>query len=250
MKQQNINQWPKCTMDELTGTFEITKLPDDISIAYDQQGVSEFWASKKTLEQLSVPQQSSNDFIIQWDDIQALYTIVERAFAKKVDKAGSPYIGHCAFVAQYAYQLGQQYAELHDFKDHQYPKLCYIVGLCHDVIEDCDQCYVDEVLDCIRERFNKYLTSSIIIAALQILTRRDDEKYSAYMKRIETNLLAMIVKCADTKHNSMFVRFKDVPERKMEGGSADVTIDRCLKYYKQYVKLYSKIFEIFESPRY
>ena len=67
-----------------------------------------------------------------------------------------------------------------------------IVALLHDVVED-----TPITLDDLRDKGY----SDEIIVAIDALTRRTDETYSAYIERLSNNKLARRVKIADLQHN-------------------------------------------------
>lgn len=116
---------------------------------------------------------------------------VKVLFSDKVDKAGCAYYGHCEFVASYSYNyalalgLGEEKASL-----------LYLVGLCHDVLEDTDTT---------EEELSSYIGEEAL-ALVKILTNRGDD-YDAYFSSVKKNRLASIVKLADATHNADITRF-------------------------------------------
>lgn len=100
---------------------------------------------------------------------------VEDLHHGQYDKIGAPYILHPVFVAE---QMDTEKAT--------------IVALLHDVIED-----TSITLNDLRNR--GYLDE--IVAAIDALTRRTGETYSAYIERLSNNKLARRVKIADLQHN-------------------------------------------------
>lgn len=100
---------------------------------------------------------------------------VEELHHGQYDKIGAPYILHPIFVAD---QM--------DTEDET------IVALLHDVLED-----TPITLNDLRNR--GYLDE--IVAAIDALTRRTGETYSAYIERLSNNKLARRVKIADLQHN-------------------------------------------------
>lgn len=100
---------------------------------------------------------------------------VEELHHGQYDKIGAPYILHPVFVAD---QMDTEEAT--------------IVALLHDVIED-----TSITLNDLHNR--EY--SDEIVAAIDALTRRTDETYSAYIERLSNNKLARRVKIADLQHN-------------------------------------------------
>ena len=67
-----------------------------------------------------------------------------------------------------------------------------IVAVLHDVVEDSD-ITIDDLKDC--------GVSESVIAALEILTRKDGEAYSEYIERVRYFSLSKAVKIADLEHN-------------------------------------------------
>lgn len=100
---------------------------------------------------------------------------VEEFHHGQYDKIGAPYILHPVFVAE---QMDTEKAT--------------IVALLHDVIED-----TSITLDDLRDKGY----SDEIIVAIDALTRRTGETYSAYIERLSNNKLARHVKIADLRHN-------------------------------------------------
>lgn len=100
---------------------------------------------------------------------------VEELHHGQYDKIGAPYILHPVFVAE---QMDTEKAT--------------IVALLHDVIED-----TSITLDDLRDKGY----SDEIIVAIDALTRRTGETYSAYIERLSNNKLARRVKIADLRHN-------------------------------------------------
>lgn len=178
------------------------------------------------------------------NDINRLYIIVNSLFQDKVDKAGSPYINHCSFVAFNAYKLALMYSQNFEFAD-----MCYIVGLCHDIMEDCDDDQVKALVDFIKDMWGDDInTSKLIIDSIKVLTKRDGEKYSEYFERVKIHPIARIVKCADALHNSNITRFsqRQIGEYS-QSGELDALIKRCKKYHKRYEKLVSAIEQYYKE---
>ena len=102
------------------------------------------------------------------------------AHNKQYDKCGIPYIYHPIIVAE-------------QMKDEK----STIVALLHDVVEDTDMSleYLSGIFD------------TEIINAIDAITRRDNEKYFDYIKRVKQNNIARKVKIVDVKHNMQQDRF-------------------------------------------
>lgn len=97
------------------------------------------------------------------------------AFAGEKDKAGRPMIGHAARVAGYVNTPNEQ-----------------IVAWLHDVVEDGHYGLEELAADGF---------SRNVIAAIDAITRRDEESYEDYIDRVAANKLARTVKLADLFDN-------------------------------------------------
>jgi (p)ppGpp synthase/HD superfamily hydrolase len=105
---------------------------------------------------------------------QAIQLAVE-AHRGQTDRYGSPYILHPLRVMQ---RVRSDTAR--------------ITAVLHDVVEDTPYTFSD-----LRERG----FSSTVVAAVDRLTRRDDEPYEAFIERIKPDALAVEVKIADLEDN-------------------------------------------------
>lgn len=112
--------------------------------------------------------------------------IAYKAHEGQTDKAGVPYIFHPIHIAE---QMDSE-------------ESC-VVALLHDVIEDSD--ITLEIL-------SKYFNDDII-AALRVLTKKENDDYVMYIKRVKTNKLATKVKIKDLEHNSDLTRLDEVTDR-------------------------------------
>ena len=99
------------------------------------------------------------------------------------DKAGNPYVSHPIYVAGKMKTNDE-----------------IIVALLHDVIEDTDL-----TLDYLIEE--GYPDN--IIKAIDAITRRPEEDYGHYIKRVKENPLAKCIKIEDLKHNMDLRRIKN-----------------------------------------
>lgn len=146
------------------------------------------------------------------NSIEFAQLIVERSFAEKQDLGGSPYLGHLFRVRDNSLRerryLGQD---------------LIIIALLHDLIEDCPEWNIGVL---------KHLFSKSVIEALEILTRKENEAYEAYIDRIveSNNGLAITVKRQDLLDNMDVSRLQTLESR---------DIARLQKYYKAYNKLKS-----------
>ena len=108
------------------------------------------------------------------------------AHKNQFDKAGVPYIFHPIHIAE---QMDSE-------------ESC-VVALLHDVIEDSD--ITLEIL-------SKYFDDDII-AALRVLTKKENDDYVMYIKRVKTNKLATKVKIKDLEHNRDLTRLDEVTDK-------------------------------------
>lgn len=113
--------------------------------------------------------------------------LAKQVHANQVDKGGRPYINHPIKVSKMV----------------QSPT-AKIVALLHDVCEDGDVT---------SDELRAYGFNDNIVKAVDTLTRRSDESYEAYIKRIKGNKLALEVKIADLKHNSDITRIPKPTEK-------------------------------------
>lgn len=112
--------------------------------------------------------------------------IAYKAHEGQTDKAGVPYIFHPIHIAE---QMDSE-------------ESC-VVALLHDVIEDSD--ITLEIL-------SKYFNDDII-AALRVLTKKENDDYVMYIKRVKTNKLATKVKIKDLEHNRDLTRLDEVTDK-------------------------------------
>lgn len=123
--------------------------------------------------------------------------IAYAAHAGQTDKAGMPYIFHLYHVAE----------QMHDETE-----IC--VALLHDVAEDTLVTLSD-----LEKEF-----PADVVAALKLLTRKEDEEYLDYIHKIKADPIARAVKIADLKHNSDLTR---IPQGTLAYKEAE---NRCKKY--------------------
>ena len=134
-------------------------------------------------------------------------------FKDKKDKGGNPYLQHLRFV-----------------KNHCLTYDGKIVGILHDILEDTD-CSYEELRSTICEN---------LIECIQLLTRKEHEKYSDYIGRIidSNNITALEVKLHDIENNMDITRLKYVEQK---------DVDRIKKYKKAYNRVWSKYIEMFNK---
>ncbi|MBR3310536.1 MAG: GTP pyrophosphokinase [Solobacterium sp.] len=114
-----------------------------------------------------------------WEALQIAYN----AHHDQLDKGGNAYFLHPVFVAL---QM--------DTEEEK------ITGILHDVIEDTDV----TLEDLKRQGF-----SENVIAAVDAMTRREDETYMEFIKRLSVNEIARHVKIQDIRNNMDLTR---IPE--------------------------------------
>lgn len=122
--------------------------------------------------------------------------IAYKAHEGQTDKAGVPYIFHPIHIAE---QMDSE-------------ESC-VVALLHDVIEDSN--ITLEIL-------SKYFNDDII-TALRVLTKKENDDYVMYIKRVKTNKLATKVKIKDLEHNRDLTRLDEVTDKDRK---------RSLKYWE------------------
>ena len=68
----------------------------------------------------------------------------------------------------------------------------YAVAVLHDVLEDCEWILPEHI---------EYLFGPTIADAVVALSRRPAEPWSVYIRRVEANPIALLVKIKDIEHN-------------------------------------------------
>lgn len=137
--------------------------------------------------------------------IEQAITLAAEAHAGQTDKAGAPYILHLLRVMQ-----------------AQNSKEAMMVGVLHDLVEDTGY-----TLDDLREKG----CPSEVIAALRHVTKKDEESYAEFIKRIGRHPIARQVKVADLKDNMDMTRFESVTAKDTA---------RLRKYHQAYQQLTTK----------
>jgi (p)ppGpp synthase/HD superfamily hydrolase len=147
-------------------------------------------------------------------NVKTALNIVETTFAGKKDLAGKPYIDHLKRVSENAKNSSN--SQKYEFDEVE------IVALLHDLLED----FGDEwQLKHIRAIF----TNGLIVDALSRLTKKKNEDYQEYIKRVAANSLSKIVKVADLRDNMDIARF-DRPLTESD-------LERLKKYHDAYLFL-------------
>jgi (p)ppGpp synthase/HD superfamily hydrolase len=112
------------------------------------------------------------------DHIATADAIAATAHASQVDKAGNPYVGHIRRVASYVDQTNTD---------------AVVAALLHDVMEDAGITAADLADQGIPAQ---------AIEAVELLTRRRDQKPAEYYQRIRDHPIAREVKLADLADNT------------------------------------------------
>ena len=144
--------------------------------------------------------------------LQDAEQLAYKYFKDKKDRGGNPYIQHLRFV-----------------KNHCMLENSKIVGVLHDILEDTD-CSITEL--------REVIVDENLIQAIQLLTRKQSEKYSEYINRIvnSKNINAIEVKLHDLENNMDITRLKSIEQK---------DIDRIRKYKKAYNRIWSRWIELF-----
>lgn len=136
--------------------------------------------------------------------------IATQAHAGQIDKAGEPYILHPLRVMFNMETIEQK-----------------IVAVLHDVVEDCkDKGWTLERLE--KEGFNQN-----VLDAVKAVSKVDGEELESYLKRVESNRLALAVKLKDLKDNMDMTRISN---------PTDKDLDRIRRYTSTLQRLKSKYY--------
>src|SRR5690554_1813681 len=93
-----------------------------------------------------------------------------------------------------------------------------IVGVRHDVVEDTPWTW---------ERLRQEGCSEEVVAAVDAMTRCDNESYDAYMQQVQNDLIATRVKLNDLTDNMDIRRWEEIPYHEL------ARLQKYLKAYKQ-----------------
>ena len=140
--------------------------------------------------------------IIQEDTeriIEIALELAETYHKDQVDKAGDPYINHVIRVGTLAGISGKTAVET---------SRLIAIGLLHDILEDTELTEVD---------LRRLHPDPVVCDTVVILTRKKDETYAEYIKRVKQDRLATIVKLADLEDHlhstSRFVLLASLSKR-------------------------------------
>lgn len=112
------------------------------------------------------------------------------AHSGQFDKSGIPYIMHPFHVAE-------------SMRDED----STTVALLHDIVEDTK--YTKE--DLINAGFPNYIVDAVVT-----LSRKSNESYMDYIRRVKRNNIAKVVKLADLEHNSDLSRIDKITEEDLK----------------------------------
>lgn len=135
-------------------------------------------------------------------DLERAIEIAASAHRGDVDKAGQPYILHPVSLM----------LQFHDLD-------AMIVAVLHDTVEDSALTLGD---------LKKEGFSDTVVAAIDALTRREDESYDDFISRLASNPLARRVKLADLEHNMDVRRI---------GSLTAEDLERVEKYHRAWLAL-------------
>lgn len=118
---------------------------------------------------------------------ESLCHFVMRKFEDKYDKGGNPYITHLLSVQK-------RFTDRYGCMDYD----CVVACVLHDILEDTDTTE-QELLDV------EYVTERAV-ELVKILTRRKDETYMEYIRRVAMNPFARPIKLCDLEDNMDITR--------------------------------------------
>jgi len=126
-----------------------------------------------------------------YSEIDLAFQICEVAFKNKVDKGGNPYINHVRGV----------YNRL---KDKGYRNEILVVGILHDLLEDCPE-WTAEMLSIF---FRPCIVESVLA-----LTRQPKQTNAEYLNQLIYDRWAVRVKQADLEDNMNITRLNGITEQ-------------------------------------
>ena len=135
-------------------------------------------------------------------NLERAIEIAVRAHSGEVDKAGRPYILHPLSL-------------MLEFDDLD----AMITAVLHDTVEDSDVTL---------GKLKAEGFPDAVLAAVEALTRREDESYEEFISRLRSDPLARRVKLADLEHN--------MDLRRIESLSSD-DLERVEKYHRSWREL-------------
>lgn len=131
--------------------------------------------------------------------------LIGKEFKGVTDIGGQPYVGHLYRVAD-------------PFLDNKK----YIAALLHDLVEDRVSWHEIKL----RQEFGDEISDVVMC-----LTKKENESYDTYLKRVASNTDAVEIKLSDLKDNMDYTRLNKI---------TDKDIERLKKYHQAYKYLKSK----------
>jgi len=116
--------------------------------------------------------------------------LARKAHDGQEDKGGQPYIYHLITVS--------------DGVEGEIEK---VVALLHDIVEDTDYTL---------EKLKTQGFSDEVVSAIDCLTKRKNEIYEDYLRRVSSNVHSTRVKIADLKHNMDTERLEKITEKDLK----------------------------------
>ena len=116
-----------------------------------------------------------------------MFKFLERKFKDKYDKGGNPYALHL-------FSVQKRFTDKYGSRDYD----CVVACLLHDILEDTETTE-EELLDVsfVNER---------VLELVKILTRRKDETYMGYIRRVACDNDAREIKLCDLEDNMDITR--------------------------------------------
>lgn len=118
---------------------------------------------------------------------ESLFKFLKRKFEDKYDKGGNPYLLHL-------FSVQKRFTDMYGSRDYD----CVVACLLHDILEDTDTTE-QELLDV------EFVTERVI-ELVKILTRKKDETYMAYIRRVAVVEAARRIKICDLEDNMDITR--------------------------------------------
>ena len=158
------------------------------------------------------------------NNIKLATKIAKYAFKDKKDNGNSPYFLHCKKVAKKSVKkvniiLENNNIALITSKKENITKNIFIVGILHDLCEECPEWTIENL---------KPLFNEEIIEALILLNKNKNQDYFEYINNLKNNKYALIVKLSDLEHNMDVSRLNSILSK---------DIERFVKYNKAYNSL-------------
>lgn len=121
------------------------------------------------------------------------------------DRGGEEYYKHPLYVGK-----NSNYVAGVLRKDIAFKTESFILGCCHDLLEDTN-CTIGDIQRFLYENdiHNAYFYDGNFERDLNLLTRKKDEGYFGYVERISKSELASLVKMIDLIHNSDLSRISN-----------------------------------------